>query len=100
MRLEEKLRSVGLEKRQTERHLQDALLAGERLKEISNSTKLAALQKAQETDNLSREVARLIKQSFLDGNEIADLKELCDERQIEIERLNEVIAVLQRLIFS
>jgi transcriptional regulator NrdR family protein len=83
-----------------QRCLEDALLAGEQLKEISNSTKLAALQKAQEAEILSREVARLIKQSFFNGNEIADLKEQCDERQIEIERLNEVIAVLQRRFFS
>ncbi|KAF9786422.1 hypothetical protein BJ322DRAFT_1059510 [Thelephora terrestris] len=94
VRLGEKL--LGLEKRQMERCLEDALLAGEQLKEISNSTKLAALQKAQEAEILSRAVARLIKQSFLNGNEIADLKDQCDERQIEIERLNELLEASNR----
>jgi len=64
------------------------------LRERGEVAKLAALQKAQEVESLSKEVARLFRQSFSKGNEIADLKEQCNERQAEIERLNEVIALL------
>lgn len=95
MRLREKLQSINNEKQQTELYLDQALLAGERLKEIRDSAKLATLQKAQEVESLSKEVARLIKQSFTKGNEIVDLKEQCDESQAEIERLNEVILIRQ-----
>ena len=83
------------EKQQTELYLKEALLAEERLRDNRDSAKLAVLQKAQEVESLSREVARLIRQSFAKGNEIADLKEQCDEPQAEIERLNEVIALFQ-----
>jgi hypothetical protein len=62
------------------------------LRENRDSAKLAALQKSQEVESLSGEVARLIRQSFAKGNEIADLKEQSNEREAEIERLNEVIA--------
>lgn len=93
MRLKDKLQSTDLEKRQVEQHLEQALLAGEQLREDRDSVKLAALLKGQEVESLSREVARLIRQSFAKGNEIADLKEQCDERQAEIERLNEVITL-------
>ena len=72
---------------------EEALQAGEQLRENRDSVKLAALQKAQEVESLSQEGARLIRQPFSRGNEIADLKEQCDERQAEIERLNEVIAL-------
>ena len=93
MRLKGNLRSIDLEKQQVERYLEEALQAGEQLRENRDSNKLAALQKAQEVESLSQEVARLIRQSFSKGNEIADLKEQCDERQAEIERLNEVITL-------
>ena len=95
MRLNDKLHTIGIEKRQVEQYLEDALLTGERLREGRDSAKLAALQKAQEVETLSREVARLVRQSFAKGNEITDLKEQCDERQAEIERLNEVIALFR-----
>ena len=52
------------------------------------------LQKAQEVKSLSEEIARLLRQSFAKGNEITDLKEQCNERQAEIERLNEVRVLL------
>lgn len=93
MRLRDKLQSVDVEKRQVERYLEEALQVGEQLRENRDSVKLAALQKAQEVESLSREVARLIRQSFSKGNEMADLKEQCNERQAEIERLNEVTAL-------
>ena len=95
--MKDKLQSVGAEKQQVELYLEDALLAAERLQEFRNSAKLAALQKAQEAEALSKEVARLLRQSFAKGNEIADLKEQCNEHQAEIERLNEVITPLQYL---
>ena len=88
--MKDKLQSTDLEKRRVEQHLEQALLAGEQLREDRDSVKLAALLKGQEVESLSREVARLIRQSFAKGNEIADLKEQSDERQAEIERLNEV----------
>ena len=75
--------------------MNQALLAGERLKEIRDSAKLATLQKAQEVESLSKEVARLIKQLFAKGNGIADLKEQFDESRAEIERLNGVILICQ-----
>lgn len=96
MRLERNLQFVDSEKRQAEEYLEKALLAAEQLRGIVDSTKLASLQKKREAESLSRELARLTRQSFANGNEIADLKEQCDERQTEIERLNEVIAVFQR----
>ena len=92
MRLEGKLQFINLEKQQVEQHLEQALRVGEQLREDRDSVKLAALLKGQEVESLSREVARLTRQSFAKGNEIADLKEQCNERQAEIERLNEVIA--------
>ena len=95
MRLKDNLRCVDTEKKQTELYLSEALLAGERLRDDRDSTRLATLQKAQEVESLSKEVARLIRQSFAKGNEIADLKEQCNEHQAEIERLNEVIALSQ-----
>ena len=91
--MRDNLRSIGSEKQQVEQYLEEALRAGEQLREKVDSTKLSALQKAQEVESLSKEVARLLRQSFSKGNEIADLKEQCDERQAEIERLNEVIAL-------
>lgn len=93
--MKDKLQSTDLGKRQVEQHLDQALLAGEQLREDRDSVKLAALLKGQEVKSLSREVARLIRQSFAKGNEIADLKEQCDERQAEIERLNEVITLFR-----
>ena len=97
VRLKERLQSVDLEKQQVQHYLEEALVAGERMKENRDSVKLTALQKAQEAETLSREVARLTRQSFAKGNEIADLKEQCNERQAEIERLNEVISLFQCL---
>jgi len=88
--LREGLRSAGLEKQQVEQYLEEALRAGEQLRERGDTAKLAALQKAQEVESLSKEVARLLRQSFSKGNEITDLKEQCNEHQAEIERLNEV----------
>ena len=70
--------------------MDDALRAGEQLRERGDAAKLATLQKAQEVESLSKEVARLLRQSFSKGNEIVDLKEQCNERQAEIERLTEV----------
>jgi len=96
--LRDGLRSLGFEKQQAEQYLEEALRAGEQLRERGDAVKLAALQKAQEVESLSKEVARLLRQSFSRGNEIADLKEQCDERQAEIERLNEVTALF--LYFS
>jgi predicted nucleic acid-binding Zn-ribbon protein len=90
--LKNSLQSIDLDKQLVEHHLEQALRAGEQLREDRDSIKLAALLKGQEVESLSREVARLIRQSFAKGNEIADLKEQCNERQAEIERLNEVIA--------
>jgi predicted nucleic acid-binding Zn-ribbon protein len=98
--LRENLRSTTKEKQQTELYLAEALLAGERLRDDRDSVKLIALQKSQEIESLSREVARLIRQSFAKGNEIADLKEVCDEHQSEIERLNEVIVIFQYTFHS
>jgi len=40
------------------------------LRERGNVVKLAALQKAQEVESLSKGVARLLRQSFLKGNEL------------------------------
>lgn len=88
------LHSTGFEKQQVEQYLEEALQTGEQLREKMDSAKLATLQKAQEVERLSKEVARLLRQSFSKGNEIADLKEQCNERQAEIERLNEVNATL------
>ena len=93
MRLRDRLQIAGFEKQQVEQYLEEALQAGEQLKEKRDSAKLTALQKAQEVESLSKEVARLLRQSFSKGNEIADLKEQCNERQAEIERLNEVIVL-------
>ena len=93
MRLKEKLQLVDFKKKEVERHLEQALQVGELLREDRDSVKLAALLKGQEVESLSQEVARLIRQSFAKGNEIADLKEQCNERQAEIERLNEVITL-------
>ena len=73
--------------------MEEALQVGEQLRENRDSAKLATLQKAQEVESLSREVARLTRQSFTKGNEIVDLEEQCNERQAEIERLNEVITL-------
>ena len=92
--MKERLQSVDLEKQQVQHYLEEALVAGEQMKENRDSVKLAALQKAQEVETLSREVARLTRQSFAKGNEVADLKEQCNEREAEIERLNEVIPFL------
>ena len=91
--MKDKLQSINVEKQQVEQYLGEALQAGEQLRENRDSARLAALQKAQEVESLSREVARLIRQSFAKGNEIADLEEQCNERQAEIERLNEVTAL-------
>jgi len=93
VRLKEKLQLVDFKKKEVERHLEQALQVGELLREDRDSVKLAALLKGQEVESLSQEVARLIRQSFAKGNEIADLKEQCNERQAEIERLNEVITL-------
>ena len=89
--MNDRLQSTNLEKQQAEKYLEEALQVGEQLRENRDSVKLATLQKAQEVESLSKEVARLTRQSFAKGNEIADLKEQCNERQAEIERLNEVI---------
>lgn len=94
MRLKEKLQLADSKKQEVEQHLERALQVGELLREDRDSIKLAALLKGQEVESLSQEVARLIRQSFAKGNEIADLKEQCNERQAEIERLNEVITLL------
>ena len=94
MRLKEKLQLADSKKQEVEQHLERALQVGELLREDRDSVKLAALLKGQEVESLSQEVARLIRQSFAKGNEIADLKEQCNERQAEIERLNEVITLL------
>ena len=75
--------------------MEEALRTGEQLREKMDSAKLAALQKGQEVESLSKEVARLLRQSFSKGNEIADLKEQCNERQAEIERLNEVTTLFR-----
>ena len=96
--MKDKLLSVDKEKQQTELYLGEALLVGERLRDNMDSAKLALLQKAQEVESLSGDVARLIRQSFANGNEIADLKGQCDERQTEIERLNEVIVFSSLLL--
>lgn len=93
MLLRDKLRFTDHEKKQTELYLAEALLAGERLRDHRDAAKLATLQKAQEVEALSQEVSRLIKQSFVKGNEILDLKDQCDEHQAEIERLKEVTTV-------
>ena len=93
MLLRDKLRFTDNEKKQTEAYLAEALLVGERLRDNRDAAKLATLQKAQEVETLSKEVSRLIKQSFTKGNEILDLKEQCDEYQAEIERLKEVITI-------
>jgi len=95
-RLKDNLQTADLEKQQVEQYLEEALLVGEQLREDKDSAKLAALQKAQEVENLSREVARLIRQSFSKGNEIADLKGQCNERQAEIERLSELLNASKR----
>ncbi|KAF9648862.1 hypothetical protein BDM02DRAFT_3186733 [Thelephora ganbajun] len=97
VQLKYKLQSVNSAKEQVEGYLAEALLTGEQLKENRDAAKLAALQRAQEVESLSREVARLIRQSFAKGNEIADLKEQCDERQAEIERLNELLKASKRV---
>ena len=78
-----------------ESYLEEALQVGERLREDKDSAKLVALQKGQEVESLSKEVARLIRQAFTKGNEMADLKGQYDESQAEIERLNEVLVFLQ-----
>ena len=83
---------MGHEKQQTEQYLEEALRAGEQLRKRGDAANLATLQKVQEVESLSKEVARLLRQSFSKGNEIADLKEQCNEREAEIERLNQVIA--------
>lgn len=95
MRLKDKLQSINSEKQRVEQYLNEALQTGEHLRESRDSAKLTALRKAQDVESLSQEVARLIKQSFAKGNEIADLNEQCNERQAEIERLNEVIALFR-----
>jgi len=97
MRLKDKLQSTDFEKQQMGKYLEEALLAGEQLREGRDSAKLAALQKAQQVESLSGEVARLTRQSFAKGNEIIDLKEQCNERQAEIERLSEVISLFRYL---
>lgn len=93
MLLRNRLQSISLEKLQVEQYLEEALRAGEQLRENRDSAKLATLQKAQEVESLSKEVARLFRKSFSQDNEIFDLKGQCNERQAEIERLNEVIAL-------
>jgi len=98
--LKDKLQSTNFEKQQVEQYLEDALLAGEKLREGRDSAKLATLQKAQEVEILSGEVARLTRQSFAKGNEITDLKEQCNERQAEIERLSEVISLFRYFLPS
>lgn len=95
LRLKDNLRSIDKEKQQTEQYLEEAILAGERLRDHRDSAKLSVLQKSHEVESLSREVSRLIKKSFAKGNEIVDLKEQCEERQAEIERLNEVITLFR-----
>lgn len=93
MRLKDKLQSIDLEKQLGEQYLEQALRAGEQLRKDRDSINRAALLMGQEVQTLSQEVARLIRESFAKGNEITDLKEQCDERQAEIERLNEVITL-------
>ena len=71
VRLKDEFRCVDTEKQQTELYLSEAL----RLRDDTDSTRLATLQEAQEVESLSREVACLIRLSFVEANERADLEE-------------------------